>query len=314
MQQLLQGVKYFVQMESNLSGNSAADYETVCLAIHQMNGDILNAENSGFSYQEIKSALEPVYAIYARSPFFCRMQTWPRGYQGDFETIEYLCDAHNGSTPQTVEYYCEQAALNAHIVQQHRNKLHRQAELALGVILGERLVRQGPPRILSVACGGCRDLAPFARVLDPLHCRLVLNDMDTDALALAEMRLAGLGDSCQVVPGNILRRIRELVKYGPFDLILVGGLFDYLEDKHIAFLFKHCRESLLAPGGMLFCTNVGPDNPQKTWQRYFTNWTLIERSEGDLQRLAGESGFCRADVKITRDTTRVALLAELTRP
>jgi hypothetical protein len=36
-----------------------------------------------------------------------------------------------------------------------------------------------------------------------------------------------------------------------------------LEDKHIVFLFKHCLESLLNPGGILFCTNVSPDNPQK---------------------------------------------------
>ncbi|MCB0189486.1 MAG: class I SAM-dependent methyltransferase, partial [Caldilineaceae bacterium] len=233
----------------------------------------------------------------------------PRGYPGDFETIEYLCDARNLAQPHTVAYYCEQSALAAHIVQQHRNKLHQQAHLALQTVL------HGPaqPHLLSIACGGCRDLAPIVAFLDPNRCQLTLNDMDCDALALAQRRLTTLGDACHTVQGNVLRKIRELAKLGPYDLILVGGLFDYLEDKHIVFLFKHCLESLLNSHGLLFCTNVSPDYPQKTWQRYFTNWTLIERTETHLQRLAQEAGFGVSDMNITRDTTGVSLLCTLHR-
>ncbi len=309
MQRLVESVNRFVELESTLSGNSAADYLAVSVATDTMNIHILNAERAGCPYAEIKATIEPAYAVYGRSPFFHRMQSWPRGYPGDFETIEYLCDAHNLAQPHTVAYYCEQAALASHIVQQHRNKLHQQTHLTLQTML------RGPaqPHVLSIACGGCRDLAPIVGLLDPNRCRLTLNDMDDDALALAQNRLAALGDACQLVPGNVLRKIRELAKLGPYDLILVGGLFDYLEDKHIGFLFKHCRESLLNPGSLLFCTNVSPGYPQKTWQRYFTNWTLIERTEADLQRLAQAAGFGLDDFKITRDPTGVALLCTLRR-
>lgn len=309
MQGLVESVNRFVELESTLSGNSAADYLAVSVATDTMNIHILNAERAGCTSAEIKAAVEPAYAVYGRSPFFHRMQSWPRGYPGDFETIEYLCDAHNQAQPHTVAYYCEQSALSAHIVQQHRNKLHQQAHLTLQTGL------HGPaqPRVLSIACGGCRDLAPIAPFLDPNRCRLILNDMDCDALALAKTRLAALGDACQIVQGNVLRKIRELAKFGPYDLILVGGLFDYLEDKHIVFLFKHCLESLLNTRGLLFCTNVTPDYPQKTWQRYFTNWTLIERTEADLQRLAQAAGFGVDDMSIMRDTTGVSLLCTLHR-
>ncbi|MEZ4867835.1 MAG: class I SAM-dependent methyltransferase [Caldilineaceae bacterium] len=309
MQGLVESVNRFVALESTLSGNQQADYMAVNVATDTMNIEILNAERAGNSDAAIKAAIAPAYAVYGRSPFFHRMQSWPRGYPGDFETIEYLCDARNLAQPHTVAYYCEQSALAAHIVQQHRNKLHQQAHLALQTLL------HGPaqPHLLSIACGGCRDLAPIATFLEPSHCRLTLNDMDCDALVLAKQRLAPLGDSCQIVQGNVLRKIREMAKLGPYDLILVGGLFDYLEDKHIVFLFKHCLESLLKPRGLLFCTNVTPDYPQKTWQRYFTNWTLIERTEADLQRLAQAAGFGIDDIRLTRDTTGVALLCTLTK-
>jgi hypothetical protein len=40
------------------------------------------------------------------------MQPWPRGYPGDFQTIDYSCDAHNLAQRHTVAvaYYCEQSA------------------------------------------------------------------------------------------------------------------------------------------------------------------------------------------------------------
>src|SRR5262245_14775001 len=95
MQRLVQSVNRFVELESTLSGNREADYLAVCVAIHQMNIDILNAENKGHTCTEIQAVIAPAYAIYARSPFFRRIQSWPRGYPGDFETIEYLCNAHN---------------------------------------------------------------------------------------------------------------------------------------------------------------------------------------------------------------------------
>lgn len=209
-------------------------------------------------------------------------------------------------------YHCYEVGVEqarARFVQQHRNKLHQQTHLTLQTLL------HGPaqPHVLSSACGGCCDLTPIVAFLDPNRCRVTLHDMDADALELAKSRLAALGDACQIVQGNVLRKIRELAKLGPYDLILVGGLFDYLEDKHIGFLFKHCLESLLNPHGLLFCTNVSPDYPQKTWQRYFTNWTLLERTEADLQRLAQAAGFGMDDIEIRRDTTGVALLCTLTR-
>ncbi|MCX3286542.1 hypothetical protein OR263_07425 [Streptomyces sp. NEAU-H22] len=79
--------------------------------------------------------------------------------------------------------------------------------------------------------GGAADL----RRVDPalLHPadRLVLNDVDPDALQHA---LTHLPPATRVqtaaAPGNVLRTAAHLAAdHGPFDLVLAGGLFDYLE-------------------------------------------------------------------------------------
>src|SRR4051794_17536424 len=80
-------------------------YHTVVALVHQLCTNIALAEKVGYSRTDIEGVLEPVWEIHARSPFFRRMQTWPRGYPGDYETIEYLCECVNKARPRTVEYF-----------------------------------------------------------------------------------------------------------------------------------------------------------------------------------------------------------------
>ncbi len=51
--------------------------------------------------------LEPVRRIHARSAFVKRLQEWPRGYPGDFETVEYLCGGRSRAEEGTIEDICE---------------------------------------------------------------------------------------------------------------------------------------------------------------------------------------------------------------
>ena len=55
--------------------------QTLCRAIEQ-------CEDAGIAKREILAHLSAARAIHARSPFIARAQYWPRGYAGDFETIE----------------------------------------------------------------------------------------------------------------------------------------------------------------------------------------------------------------------------------
>jgi hypothetical protein len=103
----------------------------------------------GWSAERIQADLVPSRQVFATSSFMRRCQQWPRGYAGDFETIEYLAGATNNSVPGTLGWHLEETLLQSPVVRQHRNKLnHQSREIA------HALMRSSSARVLSMACGG----------------------------------------------------------------------------------------------------------------------------------------------------------------
>ncbi len=78
--------------------------------IHQLCESILLAETT-LSRDEIISKLAGIRQIHRESPFFVRTQDWPRGYAGDFETIEYIIQGVNQAPKSTMGYYLESIIL-----------------------------------------------------------------------------------------------------------------------------------------------------------------------------------------------------------
>ena len=70
-----------------------------------------------------------------------------------------LCAAENRSLPQTLPHALEELALRSSIAGQHRNKVAFQAQ----AILAACRRTNGRARILSIGCGGCRDIRSIAR-------------------------------------------------------------------------------------------------------------------------------------------------------
>ena len=57
--------------------------------MHRFSTAILIASGPGLR-ATLMPHLEQIRALHARSPFVARLQAWPRGYAGDFETVEYI--------------------------------------------------------------------------------------------------------------------------------------------------------------------------------------------------------------------------------
>ena len=112
------------------------------------------------------------------------------------------------------------------------------------------------------------------------------------------------------MPGNVFTSIRTLATLGPFDLVLAGGLFEYLPDRHSVSLLRMTFERLLAARGHFFFTNIALGNPYRVWIEYLADWHLIHRTPHDIQNLALEAGI-RTPVNIERDPTGLALLARI---
>jgi extracellular factor (EF) 3-hydroxypalmitic acid methyl ester biosynthesis protein len=272
--------------------------------LHTFAGAIHWCEEAGFDKAALIAHIEPLRALHGQSPFVQRLQTWPRGYAGDFETIEYLCDAENRATAGTVAWAIEQYALQSPVAQQHRNKVGLQARAILSTLLAKR-----DARIASIGCGGCRDLSLVQHHIPADAGTFVLVDGDADALAFARQRLQRLSDRCRFVRGRIPRVLGPLATT-PFDLVVAGGLFDYLPDDWAITTLRLVRR-MLAPGGRLLLSNIAAGNPFRAWLEYLAEWQLIEREPDDLRRLLVAAEFRADDVQLSRDSTGLALMADV---
>jgi SAM-dependent methyltransferase len=289
---------------------SRTDMETphaTIAIVHRLFDAILTAEREGLERSSILAQLEAARALHAESSFLRRLRDWPRGYQGDFETIERLCDAQVSAADPLVrclEWY----ALNAPVAQQHRNKVEQQAAL-----IAEVVKSRNDPEILLVGCGGCRDL----RALEPpsllKSARFTLNDSDPAAIEFARAQLPAQGFRCQFEVGNALRVVPRLSRKSRYDLLIAGGIFDYLPDSAATRLL-HYGYRALAPGGVLFFTNIASGNPYRPWMEYLVNWLLIERSADDLARLLDGAGVPSNSVTFARDLTGLTFLIRVERP
>lgn len=308
MEKLRQSVANFTALECLITDGSSQLFHKVVACMHDLCFHILEAEKNGLPRANIEAVIRPARDIHSRSVFVKRLQDWPRHYPGDFETIEYICDPENKSLYGKIEYYIEDYALNSAIAQQHRNKVRRQSEIILDTLLNGETGQ----KILSVGCGGCLDILKVKRHIRNIECDIVLHDADSDALALSKSRLEDISAGIHTVNGNFLQSLRKIERLGPFDLILAGGLFDYLSDKHISFFLKHAYEKLLNKKSALFFTNIKEGNPYKVWQEYLADWKLIYRSESAIAGLLTDAGFDRNGIRIEKDETGLTFLVTVT--
>jgi len=296
----------FSHIETHLPARTLDLLHQTVVAMHSFATAVIACEEAGITRLELLPHLETVRAIHARSPFAHRLQAWPRGYPGDFETVEWLCDARNRAEAGTLPWAIEQCALQSPLAQQHRNKVALQARAILST-----LVADPSARIASIGCGGCRDLSLIQDYVPSSHGTFVLIDADADALAFARTRLDRLTGRCAFVQGRVPRVLARLPERSRFDLVVAGGLFDYLSDRWAVATLTAVRERL-APGGRVFVSNIAEGNPFRPWIEYLADWWLIERTEVGVVRLLEEAGFDPRRVRISRDSTGLALMAEAT--
>jgi SAM-dependent methyltransferase len=213
--------------------------------------------------------------------------------------------APEGTLAWLIESYC----LSSPFAQQHRNKVAHQAGL-----ITEALLRPGPPpRVPIIASGAAPDLRLVpAQIVRPGG-RFVLNDYDQAALDLARDLLGPVARSCTFIPGNVLRAIPALAAQDPYDLVLAGGLFDYLPDRAARFVIGKVMNRLCTPGGLFYFSNIGTGNPYRCWAEYVSDRVLIERDEPGIHRLLDDAHLLIGDIRICRDPTGLSLLTHVQR-
>jgi cyclopropane fatty-acyl-phospholipid synthase-like methyltransferase len=140
---------------------------------------------------------------------------------------------------------------------------------------------------------------------------IVLNDCEPAALVLAAKRLRPVANQIQLAPGNILRVAKGFGPGRRFDLVVAGGLFDYLGNRAAVFLLDAVHQHLLAAGGVLLFTNIAKGNPWRALMEHGSNWNLIERTEEQIRELCRDAGISQSAVSLGRDSTELTILARV---
>lgn len=288
--------------------NRAAFYNDVRARAFALNRAMHLALQAGIPTADVRSMVVDARRTYQGSSFVRRVSEWPRGYRGDFETITAVMTMANAHPPSQPEHHIEQSVLDCAMSQQHRNKLATQA----GVLMWG-LTRAPDARVLSIASGAAPEFAAFIGCLPRQQQTIVLNDGEAEALERAADSFAGSAFTPVLTPGNVLRRLPQLDRHGPYDAIVAGGLYDYLDDRAAALLTRVVLDRLLKPGGRFFFTNVAPDNPYRPWLDCIADWPLIERCRDQIRALVAEAGDACA-VTMTRDPTGLVEQVIVERP
>lgn len=238
-----------------------------------------------------------------------RMYAKPRGYAGDFLSIEWIYrDAEQGAGrlgPLLDRCFLDQPAAVA---------VRNRRGLLAGEIARQTSARSDRPvRITSMACGPAREIFDaFDTLDDPRRLEVTLIDIDEEALAFVRTIVVerGLEQQVRLVHGNLvsLAMGRQRVDLENQDLVYSIGLIDYFNDKSVGRLMDYAHRCL-RPGGEAIFGNFHPANRDKAMMDYILDWRLNHRSEEDMDRLYRESDFRSPCTKLQLEDAGVNLFA-----
>jgi SAM-dependent methyltransferase len=265
--------------------------------------DALRAQLGARMQREV---LPYVLATEAAERFYAK----PRGYAGDYLAIDMIYRNAPGGTGR-IGPIVDRFFLDSPPARAVRN---RRALLAQEIVATARARPSGPVRVACLASGPAREIFDaFDALCDTDLPVVTLLDIDPKALAYvdeirAQRRLAA---PITLVNENLLALFlgRGRTELEPQDLIYSLGITDYLPDKLLIKLLDFCQRSL-APGGRVIIGNFHPANPAREFMDHVLEWTLIHRSEADMDRLFEASSFGRPCSRIVSEPEGIDLFAE----
>jgi SAM-dependent methyltransferase len=224
----------------------------------------------------------------------------PHGYPGDFEMMDKIYDRHVSPDPRFRAwdiFFHRQAAPDA----------VRNRAAYFSKVLDDAVDRtDGPIRVLDLACGSARHLAPWLLCRSRTDVEILCVDQDLKALLRAE-------EACSAAEGRVRFQQANVLRFAPpgqFDLIWSSGLFDYFSDATFIRALARFRQAL-RPDGVAVIGNFGPANPTRAYMELVGAWVLHHRSPAELVAIAAESGAPEHSITVGADATGVNLFVHV---
>ncbi len=241
-----------------------------------------------------------------------RCYSKPRGYAGDYLTIEKIYNNHPEGAGR-IGAVVDRLFLEMPAAVAVRNRRGLVAEEIRRTVEEHAAVNR-PARVLSLACGPAREIADvFASLGDRNRLVATCLDIDLQALAfVADWRdKAALKSRIQLLNQNLISLAlgRATLQVAPQDLVYSIGLIDYFDDRMVVKMLDFIF-GVLAPGGRVILGNFHPRNQTRALMDYLLEWRLIHRTEADMDRLFTASKFKSPATSTRVDATGVNLFAE----
>ncbi len=232
-----------------------------------------------------------------------RIYTKPRGYAGDFLTIQWMYEnTAGGSSAGGI-------LLDSVCLELPSAKAVRNRRALLANEIATACTRGG--KVTSLACGPAEELFDVFRG-NGADLKATLLDIDLQALALVSDRRdqLGLKPQMRLEHANLvyLATGRARLDFPPQDLIYSIGLIDYFQDRFVVALLDWIHERL-ATGGKVILGNFHPQNPDRELMDHVLDWRLIHRDENHMNALFQASRFGRPCTEIRFEAECVNLFA-----
>jgi len=321
------------ELELGLAGNNGRRTEIERLVFDELLKPVAPCLNDLFERFEVGARsitpeMQSTHGLYAKrqlhplllcSPFMHRIYRKPLGYAGDYEMVNMILrDPLEGSSLFA-------KVLNSWFLSQVPAAAHRNRVKLLTQRLVQEMARirplNRPVRIFNLGCGPAQEVREFMEQC-PLSdfAEFTLLDFNEETLTYARTSLEDARRRHHRATRVQLARksVAQIIKGGmrnvtaDYDIVYCAGLFDYLPDRVCQQLINMFY-GMLAPGGLMMCTNVDPSNPIRNIMAFIFEWRLLERSGHEMEALIPESAS-PDDCKTTADATGCNVFLEVRKP
>ena len=281
-------------------------FDDICLQLHGiMTSGKARGHDRGMLGALVQKEFLP-YLLLTRTAE--RFYSKPRGYAGDFLTIEMIYEnrpeGQGRLGPLVDACFLDKPPTRA--VRNRRGLMAKE--------LFATMDRCHPAQITSLACGPAREIFDvFDTGKVPSDAVFTAIDIDQQALALVSERSQQrrLGNQVRTCHGNLiyLAMGRQRLDLPPQDLVYSIWLIDYFNDKFVLKLINWIHDRL-SVNGRAILGNFHPRNTDRAFMDHVLEWQLIHRDENDMNRLFEQSKFRRPCSRILFEEEGINMFAE----
>lgn len=264
-------------------------FRTISSLINDEIGDKshLDQKTKNLIGEQYKAEMLP-YILHGN--FSERMFVKPRGYAGDFYTINMMYEDKEDGTAR-IGPIIDRCFLNGRAVRAVKNRRKLISDFICAEIKSNG---SKPYKVSSFACGPAREIFDTLEKTNSNALKVNLLDVDEQALSFVKnmTEKSVLGDQIQTIHANLINVVAgtECIPVWDQNLIYSIGLIDYFNDKFVINLINNIYDRLIT-GGKVILGNFHPQNEDKAVMDHILEWRLIHRNEDDLSKLFLASKF-----------------------